>query len=277
MKAWGLNQGFSQLVIGIPRHDQVMPPVFPAMALQIPGLFDGPAYMGWHPGRLLTHKVGKKTHFDGNPAVQQGHDVGYLIFHMALPLNLMMVINPLTSKHKVMFPITKVLIESKPMGTYCFFMFLGLICSSPVSLPTGICWPFAGTVQTNMTWKDFFLGVAFIVVDIVIDLIFKKIIQGNRGKKVTEAVYKFTVGRIVKGRIANISNNFFKTALGKLKDHMGKTWVFSPLFSGSVFQGAQTLGWTHTPRTEVPGIAVGRAGAHVALFPWGGVRGNVFN
>jgi hypothetical protein len=111
----------------------------------------------------------------------------------------------------------------------------------------------------------------------VIDLIFKKVIQGNRGKIITGALYRKTIGLVIKGRIANISNAFAKTLLGKIKDHLGKSWVFSPLFSGSVFQGVQTTGVLGVPRTDVPGIAIGRAGAHVALFPWGGVRGNVFN
>lgn len=275
MKCWGLNQGYTQFAIGISRHDQLLPPPPPGLPA-VWGLFEGPAFMGAHPGRPLTHKVGRKTLFDGNRAVQQGHDVGYVIPHVAVPFNAMMAINLLTSKHKVMFPITKVVIEGKPMGTF-LFMFGGLICSNPMSLPTGICVPFAGTVQTEMTLRDVLMGLAFIIVDMMIDVIFKKGIQSKKGKVVTGAVYRFTLGRVIKGRIENISNTFFRTALGKLKDHFGKSWVFSPLFSGSVFQGVQTTGLLGVPRKEVPGIAIGRAGAHVAFFPWGGISGNVFN
>ena len=114
MLCWGLNQGYTQWVFGVPMHDQWIPP--PITLKYMPGLLDGPAYMGWHPGRWFTHKVGSKTYFDGNKAVQQGHDVGYIIPHIALPVNVMMAINLLTSKHKVEFPVTSVLVENKPMG-----------------------------------------------------------------------------------------------------------------------------------------------------------------
>src|SRR5262249_3104432 len=139
---------------------------------------DLPAPMGYPPGIKLTHKVGSRTYFDGNKAVQQGHDIGYFIIHFALPTNWLMLINSIFSKHKVEFPVTSVLIEGKPMGTYVF-MFGGLVCGNPISLPFGICVPFAGTVQHEMGWGDFLLGFAFIVVDVMIDAIWSLFMKGD--------------------------------------------------------------------------------------------------
>ena len=134
MHCWGLNQGCGQWVIGVPMHDQWLPPA--EFVKAVPGLFDGPANMGWPVGWFISHKVGQKTFFDGHAAVQQGHDPGYLILHTSIPIvNYMLPVNMITSKHKVEVPVTSVLIEGKFMGTYAYVA-LGLICSQPVSLPT---------------------------------------------------------------------------------------------------------------------------------------------
>src|SRR5215475_15678805 len=114
---WGLNQGWTQWAFGGTFHGQYLPP--PAPDKCMPAI-DLPAPMGYPPGIKLTHKVGSRTYFDGNKAVQQGHDIGYFIIHFALPTNWLMLINSIFSKHKVEFPVTSVLIEGQPMGTYVF-------------------------------------------------------------------------------------------------------------------------------------------------------------
>jgi hypothetical protein len=280
MFCYGLNQGYLQFGISVfNMHDQWVPPPVPLKA--VPGLIEGPAFMGWHPGRVLTHKVGRKTHFDGNRAVQHGHDVGYLIPHLALPLNVMMGINMLVSKHKVMFPVTKILIEGKPMGTYFPVILGGLICSNPVSLPTGLLIHLAGTVQAKMSLTDIILGFAFIAVDMIVDAVWSLIVKGDKwGKfgpgKAMPAFYRKALDRIFnKNMTGPLASLICRNALAKVADHLSKSWVVSPLISGTIFQSTQRL--SGVPRTSLPAISVGRAGVNMSFFPKLKFGGNVFN
>jgi len=280
MKCFDLNQGYLQFGISLfDMHDQWMPPPVPLKA--IPGLIEAPAFMGWAPGIYTTHKVGRKTKFDGNNAVQQGHDCGYLIPHIAIPLNVMMGINMLVSKHKIMFPVTKVLIEGKPLGTYFPLCFLSLICSNPVSLPTGALVKIQGTVVSEMTLLDIILGFAFIAVDMIIDAVWSLIVKGDKwGKfgpgKPFPPFYKAMLEKIFnKNMTGPAAKLILRQALSKVVDHLSKSWIVSPLISGSVFQAAQPL--TGVPRTALPSISMGRAGFNVSFFPKLKVGGNVFN
>ena len=95
----------------------------------------------------------------------------------------MMGINVIISEAQIMFPVTKVLIEGKPMGTYFPLLFLSLICSNPVSLPTGALIKIQGTVVSNMTLLDIILGFAFIAVDVMIDAVWSLIVKGDKWGK----------------------------------------------------------------------------------------------
>jgi len=285
MKCFGLNQGYLQFGLSLfDMHDQWVPPPVPVKA--IPGLIEGPAFMGWAPGIYTTHKVGRKTKFDGNNAVQQGHDCGYLIPHIAIPLNVMMGINMLVSKHKIMFPVTKVMIEGKPMGTFFPLLFLSLICSNPVSLPTGVLIMIQGTVVSDMTLLDIILGFAFIAVDVIIDAVWSLIVKGDKwGKfgpgKAFPPFYKRMLERIFSKSMVDpvftkpLANLIVRQALSKVVDHISKSWIVSPLISGSIFQATQPL--DGVPRTALPSISMGRAGFNVSFFPKLKVGGNVFN
>jgi len=280
MLCFGLNQGYLQFGLSaFNMHDQWVPPPIPLKA--VPGLIEGPAFMGWHPGRPLTHKVGKKTSFDGNKAVQHGHDVGYLIPHIALPLNVMMGINMLVSKHKVMFPVTKILIEGKPMGTYFPLILGGLICSNPVSLPTGVLVMLHGTVRAEMSLTDIILGFAFIAVDMIIDAVWSLIVKGDKwGKfgpgKAMPAFYRKGLDAIFnKAMTGPLAALIVRNSIAKVADHLAKSWLVSPLISGTIFQSTQPL--SGVPRTALPGVSIGRAGFNVSFFPRFKVGGNVFN
>jgi len=285
MICFGLNQGYLQFGLSLfDMHDQWLLPPVPEKA--IPGLIEGPAFMGWAPGIYTTHKVGRKTKFDGNNAVQQGHDCGYMIPHFAIPMNVMVAINMLVSKHKVMFPVTKVLIEGKPLGTYFPLVFLGLVCSNPVSLPTGALIMIQGTVISNMTLLDIILGFAFIAVDIIIDAVWSLIVKGDKwGKfgpgKPFPSFYKAGLEKIFSKSMVDpvftkpLANLITRQVISKVVDHIAKSWIVSPLISGSVFQLTQPL--DGVPRTALPSISVGRAGANISFFPKLKVGGNVFN
>src|SRR6185369_13023795 len=178
MKCYGLHRGFSQFGISLFNMHDVWTPPGPVVKFA-PGVMEGPAFMAHPGGWWLTHKVSKTVHFDGGPAIQQGHDAGYLIPHIpviaAVP-NLMLVIHMAVSKHKVMFPATRVLVDGKPMGMYAG-KFLGSICSNPVSLPTGYLVKFSGTVVHDMTLEDFILGMALLLVDLVLDILWSKVMK----------------------------------------------------------------------------------------------------
>ena len=108
-----LNAGWLQIgVSAFTMHDQAVPPVppLPTPLPAIPGLIEGPAFMGWPPG-MLSHKTAPTVKVDGNPGVQQGHDIGYVIPHFAIPMNALCALNTLLSKHKVMFPVSSVKIS----------------------------------------------------------------------------------------------------------------------------------------------------------------------
>lgn len=144
-----LNAGYMQLgVSAFTAHDQYIPPVPPAPPLPaVPGLIEGAA-LGW-PVAAFLHKKAPTVLVDGNPGIQQGHDVGYGIPHLAAPVNALMAVHTLLSKHKVMFPVTSVLLEGKPVGTYAFGWVGGLICANPISLPTGVLVKIKCTVETS--------------------------------------------------------------------------------------------------------------------------------
>ncbi|HEY0134346.1 MAG TPA: hypothetical protein VGB85_09710 [Nannocystis sp.] len=260
MRCLGLNQGYLQFGLSaFTMHDQWLPP--PIALKYIPGLIEGPAFMGWHPGRYLTHKVGKTTYFDGNCAVQQGHDVGYLIPHFAIPLNVMCLINTAFSKHKIMIPVMSVLIEGKPMGTY-LIAYLGLICASPVSLPTGVLIPLSCTVLSELTLKDIMIGLLFIAVDIIIDAIWSLVVKGDKWGKFGlkgphPAFYKAALDRIFnKAMTGPVAALITRQALNKLADHLVKSWLVSPLVGGVIFQTGQPL--LGVPRGSLPTVSVGR-------------------
>ena len=151
-----LSGGWLQIgVSAFTMHDQALPPVppLPTPLRSIPGLIEGPAFMGWPPG-MLSHKTAPSVLSDGNPTVQQGHDIGYMIPHFAIPMNAMCALNTMLSKHKVAFPVSHVKVEGKPVGTYLFFLLGEILRASPVSLPTGVVILLKCTVWTSMTVGD---------------------------------------------------------------------------------------------------------------------------
>ncbi|MDC0671629.1 hypothetical protein [Nannocystis radixulma] len=279
MLCLGLHQGYDQFGFSaFTMHDQWIPPPQPVKF--VPGFVEGPAFMGYHPGRLLSHKVGANTYFDGCPAVQQGHDVGYMIPHTAIPKNWMILINSMFSKHKVMMPVTSVLIEGKPMGTY-LIAYLGLICASPVSLPTGFVICLRGTVMSYLTLKDIILGLSFIAVDVALDAIWSVVVKGDKwGKlgleKSMPAFYKKALEKIF-SKTLDASNpvRIVRNILSKLADHLVKSWTVSPLVSGVIYQTAQPL--VGVPRTALPTVSIGRGSNIKYTFFPGKSSGNTAN
>src|SRR5262245_47632817 len=103
MQCFGLHRGFVQVGISVfNMHDAWVPPA--PIVKYAPGFIEGPAFMANPGGWFLTHKVSHTNIWDGGPALQQGHDAGYLIPHVppiaGVP-NGMLWVHMAVSKHKV--------------------------------------------------------------------------------------------------------------------------------------------------------------------------------
>jgi hypothetical protein len=248
-----LHGDFTQLVISaFTMHNQQLPPPVPAP--NVPGLVEGPATMGWPPG-FIAHKQAMTVFIDGAPGIKQGHDVGYMIPHFALPPNALMAVNTMFSKHKVIMPISSVKLQDKTAGTYLFFL-LGEICANPCSMPTGVVLLLRCTVFAGFNWKDLLKGLGYIVIDAVFDLIWNKIFKGNfLGKSLKDAEGKAIKGILTMPKIKDpvalkvldglsLGEMVFwgggglvaRTVLiqmgNKALDHVIKSWIVSPAVSG---------------------------------------------
>jgi hypothetical protein len=297
MLCYGLNRGCSQWCASLfSMHDVWIPP--PVLEKFIPGWGEGGVPLGW-PGPIqVTHKFGTRTYFDGHQAIQQSHDVGYLIPHLALPPNLLILLHSLVSKHKVMIPVSSVDIEGKMMGTY-LIIFLSLICCNPVSLPTGVLLPFGGTVISSLSAKDILLGVGFIFVDMLFDAIWSLVMKGDVwGRPLRNAKNRIvqSAGKTVYKQIwadSPIKATWYKNNLSKIlskwpvpavwaqkvTDHIAKSWIAGPLIKGGTFQALATTGMFQVPRTQLPSVSMGRGQrkyGKVNFFP-GGIFGNTSN
>jgi len=257
----GLSAGFMQIGISaFTMHDQALPPPVPLKC--IPGLIEGPAFMGWPPGKL-THKAGTKTQFDGNFAIQYGHDIGFVIPHFAIPMNALCAIHTAFSKHKVAFPISNVLIEGKPLGTYSL-AFLGIICAAPVSLPTGVVILLKCTVVTSMGVADFLLGLLTIAIDVVFDLAWNKI-KGKFpkwGDNLAKAAGQQAISQIILGGGAALAGKYVLAKLGeKGLQWVVKNWVLSPAVKWFPLWGiGQIPGTPEWMGEQRPGLGSGNWG-----------------
>jgi hypothetical protein len=255
-----LNAGYGQWVLSaFTMHDAFCPPVPPAPALA--GLLEGPMPMG-NPVGTMSHKIAPTVLVDGSPGVKQGHDVGYMIPHFAIPMNAMCGLNMLLSKHKVMFPLSAIQMKGSPAGTYLAFLF-GEICCNPVSLPTGVVLLFKCTVWSAATLIDIVKGLLYIGLDVLFDKLWGKFIKGRLEKltaklsqKITQKIVERFRGPICTVllcaflRAPNLMNSkglqtitlHVLPKLGnKVVDHIAKSWVVSPMVTGGA-RGAPSIG-----------------------------------
>jgi hypothetical protein len=224
-----LNAGWLQIgVSAFTMHDMFIPPVVPLP--NMPGLIEGPAFMGWPPGRL-SHKTGEdKVHVDGNPGVQQGHDIGYVIPHFAIPMNAMCAVHTLLSKHKVMFPVTHTQIRGKAAGTYVLFLF-GLICANPVSLPSGVVMLLKCTVWTTLGAADILRGLLRIAVDVLFDFLWYRYVRVRLPRiplNAWQVIEGLTLREIAEDVPLLLARRLLVELGNKVIAHVLKTWVASP-------------------------------------------------
>ena len=246
-----LNMGWLQIgVSAFTMHDQAVPPVPPAPTplKAIPGLIEGPVPMGWPPG-FIVHKKAPKVFVDGNPGIQSGHDIGYLIPHFAIPMNALCAVHMVFSKHKPMYSVSRVLLEKKPAGTYLFFL-LGIICASPVSLPTGVLIILKCTVWSSFSWTDLLVCVVMIGIEIGFDLLWNKITGKVKwlkpapfaGPKALEVLGGLTFREMVMwGGHGLVGRYILSQVANKGIQHIIKSWVVGPMVK-NLPRGSSGLG-----------------------------------
>lgn len=245
-----LSAGWGQVGISLYTQHKQFPPLNPAKPdAGIPGLVEGPAPMGWPPG-FIAHKIAPMVIVDGNPGVKHGHDIGYLIPHFAIPMNVLCALHTLISKHKVMFPVSSVVLQGSPAGTYLGFA-VGLICASPTSLPSGAVMLFHCTVMTSPSPLDVVKGFAYIAIEIGFDRLWDKYMKTPLNSALLRAAEKAgldVVFRLLK-EANTVAGNLVCSAAGKilgdlperLAQHILKSWVVGPTVKGLV-RGSVVVG-----------------------------------
>jgi hypothetical protein len=242
-----LNAGYTQWVVSaFTMHNQAVPPVPPAPTPlpNIPGLIEGPVPLGWPPGFIL-HAKGTKTNADGAPTVQYQHDCGYLIPHFAIPLNALCALHSVFSKHKSMWPVSTVLVEGTPAGSYMFFL-LGLICANPVSMPTGVVILGKCTVWTGFKWADLGVCLAGCALEAAFDFVWGKITGGGvspfKAPGAMQVLGGLTFREMVMWGGKGLVGRYMLRELGNQAiDHVLKSWVVGPLVS-NLPRGSSGLG-----------------------------------
>ncbi len=173
----GLHAGFSQMgVSAFTMHNQYVPPV-PNPLPNIPGLVEIPGFMAT-PVSVWTRKTATTVFFDGAPAVQEGHDMGFMIPHFAMPMNTLCAVHTCLSKHKIIVPVQKVKIQGQNMGSYMMFA-PGQICADPVSLPTAVVMLLKCTVWTQVTLADIGAMVWTSIKDAALDALWNRFTNGS--------------------------------------------------------------------------------------------------
>ncbi len=215
----GLHRGFMQLgVSAFTMHKMLIPPA--PLTPPTPGLIEIPGFM--QTLSMYQAKAGTTVFFDGGEAVQEGHDMGFLIPHFAIPMNLLCGVNTLLSKHKILVPIGKVKIEGKNMGSYIMF-FPGQICADPVSIPTAVVMLLKCTVWSTVTWADIIAAVITSVVDAAFDKLWGEVSGG--------------LGDATHGLFDTLGQMFVR----ELGDAVGKKFLKDVVWEGIVLGGGHPL------------------------------------
>jgi hypothetical protein len=121
-------------------------------------------------------------------------------------------------KSKSHFGVASTKVEGTPVATAIAFVGINLNCGT-ISTPTGfVCAP--TTVFAGMTWGDFLGGVFNIIVDMVWDLIARRIFGSNQiSNRITASIMGRVWGTALARLLpagAQISHELIKRALEKL-------------------------------------------------------------
>ncbi|HWO08734.1 MAG TPA: hypothetical protein VNN80_04620 [Polyangiaceae bacterium] len=153
-------------------HDYV--PVPPAPAPPICAAIESPVAVMWGPGfALFQNKLTTTVIHQGLPFALDGHDCGYMITHITLPINnARLPIIILFSGRKMAFAASTVKANGAAVGCSTLLLFPMMCCAFPVTVPTGF--PVANslnTVRVGLTPMDIVFGVIGMAATIVGDIL----------------------------------------------------------------------------------------------------------
>jgi hypothetical protein len=230
----------NNLNVAVTIHKAWCPPPPPAPPVPMPYLEGLGVPLRWS---WLTRKIAENVLIQGSGAVQLGHDVGHFNPHVSVP-NMLMIVNTIFSKCKVMFGKHTVLIGGQQAGFWSPGIAMFQVCMEPVSLPMGY--------TTTAPWTTVTYG--FSVGDLVagwcrvaIDILSSKLLDRFLGK-VKKAAGEWAE-RLAQRLLPTCSKYFRKAAnqlLEKAVGHVPKSWFVDPMTSSGKI-GRGRLSWTATP------------------------------
>lgn len=137
------------------------PPAAPGMLPHIEG-----AVLNYS---VSFRKIADRVLINGSPAVQLGHDVGFMIPHVPVPPIPPNPVLPATiafSSCKAMFGKSSVMVAGTPAAWWLPGVAMLHVCSDPFPLPVGLSptAPFS-TVRFGFSWSDLLRGYADITID----------------------------------------------------------------------------------------------------------------
>jgi hypothetical protein len=153
-------------------HDFVAVPPAPAPVVCM--AIESPVAVMWGPGfALFQNKLTTTVIHQGLPFALDGHDCGYMIPHVTVPLNnARLPIIIMFSGRKMAFAASTVKANGAAVGCSTLLLFPMMVCAFPVTLPTG--YPVANslnTVRVGLTPGDIVFGVIGMAATIVGDIL----------------------------------------------------------------------------------------------------------
>jgi hypothetical protein len=179
-------------------HDAMAPP--PAVLPPFIPHFELPVTMMWPPGfGLQQNKLTTTVLHKMMPFALDGHDCGYLIVHIPVPVappNLKLPLHIAFSSRKIAFSASTVKANGTPVAcTAIFIPFPMMCCANPVTLPIGTApLNMLNTVLVGMTWLDVLMGVVSIAATMILDYIFWDRTKPPGMPSAADMLWKMTLG-----------------------------------------------------------------------------------
>ncbi len=171
MKVFSLSAG--DLFIAATVHNALVPT--PAGPVPAPSPHVDAATLGWV--CPWFEKLSADVRFDGWPAVQQGHDVGYGIGHVGLPTPLLAT-QIAFSGCKAMFGKSRVLVGGTPAAWFLPIAAGLHVCADPMPLPIGLVpTALSTTVKFGFAWDDLVAGMRDVVIDQLLSVAIRRMSQ----------------------------------------------------------------------------------------------------
>ena len=153
-------------------HDFVAVP--PAPAPPVCMAIESPVAVMWGPGfALFQNKLTTTVIHQGMPFALDGHDCGYMITHVTVPVNnARLPIIIMFSGRKMAFAASTVKANGAAVGCSTLLLFPMMCCAFPVTVPTG--YPVANslnTVKVGLTPMDVVWGAVGMAATIVGDIL----------------------------------------------------------------------------------------------------------